>query len=220
LEPTTSATPEVTAACGPVQFDAALVDLEAFEPFDEEIGPLIGDLAREEYEASIDWWESLRWSVVERGETLLLLFGEPSQPAVEGPPFGYAQFELADDGWRAAGWGQCRIELGADGFGVATFTLDPNNPPDPVEATLHLLATERACASGQAPGDRQVLPVVLQTADAVEITVLVQQPVGGQYCQGNPTFPITVQLDAPLGDRVIQDAAFYPAEDRPSPPRR
>lgn len=104
-----------------------------------------------------------------------------------------------------------------DEFGVATFTLDPDNPPSPDNAALHLLATERACASGQAPVYRQVLPVIVEHSDAVEITVLVQEPVGSQTCQGNPAFLLTVQLSGPLGDRVIRDAAFFPAEERPWP---
>ena len=103
----------------------------------------------------------------------------------------------------------------SSGFGVATFTLDPDNPPAPDSATLHLLATERACASGQAPVDRQVLPTVVESANAVTITVLVQEPVGAQTCQGNPSFAVTVQLDAPLGDRAIRDAAVDPPEERP-----
>ena len=102
-----------------------------------------------------------------------------------------------------------------DGFGVATFTLDPDNPPAPDSATLHLLATERACASGQAPVDRQVLPAVVESANVVTITVLVEEPVGAQTCQSNPPFPVTVQLDAPLGDRAIRDAALDPPEERP-----
>ncbi len=218
-QPTTKPFPALTARCSSIQFDSNTPDLSAFEPFNEDIGELMGDdpEVREEYELSLEWWESLNWSVVERSDTSLLLFGQSREAPSEVPSFGRAEFAFTDGRWRPVGWGRCGIVIRPDGFGVAIFTLDPKNAPDPAESTLHILATERACASGQAPVDRQVLPVVVETEETVEITVLVEPVSGAVTCQGNPDFPLTVKLAQPLGGRVIRDTAYYPASDQPWP---
>ena len=205
----------LAAACGPVPLDWPIGDLDAaFNPLERDIEELVDDAARVEFDLS----PSTRWSVVEETSTELLLFGQPDASSTGEPHYRYAQFELVDGDWRAAGWGGCRIEVTAEGFGIATFELTPDNPPDPADTTLQVLATERACASGQIPSGRDVVPVVVETSGAVEIIVLVESPVGDQDCQGNPAFPLSVDLDAPLGDRMIRDAALYPVEDRPWPP--
>ena len=207
-------TTDLTAACGSVEFDAASVDVNQFEPFTDEIGPLIGEPAREEYEVSLDWWASFAWSVVESTNTTLLLFGQEQEPTDERTRFATAMFEFGDQGWQATGWGGCRIEMGLDGYGIATIALDPENPPSANTTTLLLLATERECASGLTPIGREVLPLVVETDTAVNITTLVESSTGIQNCPSNPAFPISIQLSTPLGNRVIRDTALYPAEER------
>lgn len=211
---TTTVPPELAAACGPVPFEWPSIDLEAFEPLEEDVNAFVDEEAQFEFEAAFGQGESIRWSVVERTDTALLLFAQ-SPPASTGEPqYGYAEFEVGGDGWRAVGWGGCHIEITTTGFGVATFELDPANPPDPGATSLPVLATERTCAGGQAPVGREVLPIVVETADAVEITVLVQDPLGDQSCPSNPAFPLIVELSAPLGERQIWDAALRPVESR------
>jgi hypothetical protein len=107
-----------------------------------------------------------------------------------------------------------------DGYGIATFEIDRDNPPDLGSTTLDLLATERACASGQAPTGREKRTVVVETSEAVEIVVLVESftGTGVQTCPSNPAFPLTVDLDAPLGSRAIRDVSIYPGRDLPWPP--
>ncbi len=206
--------PELLAACGLVQFDAASIDTTSFDPFTGDIESLMGDEATEEYEASREWWDALDWSEAESTQNSLLLFGQLNDPQDERPPFGFARFERVGQDWEATGWGECRIVTSAEGFGVATFILDPDNPVDPAATTLQLLATERACASGMTPNERQILPVVVETAEAVEVTVLVEEPGGPQSCPMSPPFFVTVELGSPLGDRVIRDGAIHPAELR------
>ena len=214
VSPKDRAAPDLAAACGAVPLHWPIGDLDAaFDPFDGDIEELVDDAARVEFDLSAP----TRWSVVEETGTELLLFGQPDSSTTGEPHYRYAQFELVDGDWRAAGWGGCRIEVTAEGFGIATFELDPDNPPDSADTTLQALATERACASGQPPTGREVVPVVVETSDAVEIIVLVEGPTGGD-CPSNPAFPLTVELEAPLGDRMIRDAALYPVEDRPWPP--
>ncbi len=211
---------DLTATCGIVEFDAASIDLRQFEPFTGEIDPLMGEEAQEEYQLSRDWWASFDWSIVESTETALLLFGQTRELRDTEPLFANAGFELGDEGWQAASWGECRIEMGRDGFGTASITINPENPPTPDTTSLSLLAIEGACASGQAPVSREIIPVVVESEMAVDITTLVASPPGSQTCQLGPRFPITVQLSTELGDRVIRDAASYPFGDLvwPLPP--
>jgi hypothetical protein len=111
--------------------------------------------------------------------------------------------------------GQCRIELGADGWGNARFRLDPAVHPDSQSRTVSVLATEMACAGGQAPKGRQVRAVVLdETDEVVSIVILVECPTGGQTCPGNPSFEFQVDLGSPLGNRTILDASVYPPLER------
>ncbi|VAW09673.1 hypothetical protein MNBD_ACTINO02-1640 [hydrothermal vent metagenome] len=209
-----------TAACGLVEFDASSIDLRLFESFTGEIDPLIGEEAQEEYLLSRDWWASFDWSVVESTDTALLLFGQTRELHDKEPLFANARFELGDEGWQAVSWGGCRIEMGRAGFGPASITINPEDPPNPDTTSLSLLAIEGACASGQAPIDREIIPVVVESEMAVDITTLVASPPGSQTCPLGPRFPITVQLSTELGDRVIRDAASYPVGELvwPLPP--
>ena len=102
--------------------------------------------------------------------------------------------------------------------GTATLTLDPAHPLDPTSRTVTVLATEQACAGGQPPTGRTIDPDVQQTAEGVTITVTVVG-VGIATCPMNPAFPVTVQLDKPLGSRQILDGSSHPPHQvlNPSP---
>ena len=47
---------------------------------------------------------------------------------------------------------------------------------------------------------------------------MVEPVSGAAECPGNPWFPVTVELDAPLGDRTVVDGHMYPREDLSWPP--
>jgi hypothetical protein len=118
---------------------------------------------------------------------------------------------MQDGGWAPVGWGQCRIELDAKGWGNGQFVIDPRIPPNPESNEISVQATEVACAGGQAPEDRDVRAVILDENERmVSIVILVELTKGATTCQGNPAFPFEVKLDSPLGDREIIDASVYP----------
>ena len=124
VSPKDGAAPDLAAACGPVPLDWPIDDLDAaFVPLDRDIGELVDDDARVEFDLS----PSTSWSVVEETSKELVLFGQPDPSTTGEPHYRYAQFELVDGDWRAAGWGGCRIEVTAEGFGIATFELNPDN---------------------------------------------------------------------------------------------
>jgi hypothetical protein len=103
--------------------------------------------------------------------------------------------------------------LDAEGWGNASFVIDPKDHPDPGADRVTVMATERACAGGEAPVDRDVRAVILDEDErSVWVVILVEPPRGFSTCQGNPAFPFEVDLGAPLGDRRILDASVYPPE--------
>jgi hypothetical protein len=105
--------------------------------------------------------------------------------------------------------------LDAKGWGDASFRIDPKTPPESSADRVDILATERACAGGAPPTGRDVQAVVLdENANSVSIVILVEPSSGAMTCPSNPSFPLEVQLGAPLGDRKILDASVYPASQR------
>lgn len=79
---------------------------------------------------------------------------------------------------------------------------------------LDVMANERACASGEAPIEREVISIVVETEDYIDITILVEESSGSQDCPSNPDFPLTIDLDEPIGNRTVRDLGLQPAEAR------
>lgn len=203
----------LTASCGSAVFDQLPPDTSALAPFTsfDEL-----DLSRVGGEAPffMKFAAGYEWFVTREGTDWRELFGEPSKPGGD-PPYASLRVEMRDGAWAPVGWGQCRIELDAAGWGNARFVVDPKTPPDPAAHQISVLATENACAGGQAPDGREVRPVILDENDrTVSIVLLVEQTDGATNCQGNPAFPYEVDLGSPLGDRKILDASVYPPEQQ------
>ncbi|WP_166135352.1 hypothetical protein [Nocardioides ochotonae] len=113
--------------------------------------------------------------------------------------------------WRVSGWGDCRIvarvlEPGRQGVEVrAARDLDPTS------TRLSLRLREGGCTGGRDPRPHLGAPEVVETDESVEITWTSAAIDGVATCQGNPWVPDTVELAAPLGDRVLLDASRWPA---------
>lgn len=110
--------------------------------------------------------------------------------------------------WSGAGGGSScdvRRRLPA-GFGQVDWSLDPAFPaPDASSTELHLLVTEAACTGGSEIGERLLGPDVAVTDEAVLVVFAAIPLTGAQACPGNPSTAVTVQLDEPLGDRVVRE---------------
>ena len=201
----------LTASCGGAVFEQLPPDTSTFEPFGsfDEL-----DLSRVGGEAPylLEFASGYEWFVTQEGGDWRQLFGQPSRSGVD-PPYASMRIEMRDGRWAPVGWGQCRIELEADGWGNARFVVDPKTPSDPTADRISVLATENACADGQAPEDREVRSVILdQDERSVSIAILVEPTKGATTCQGNPAFPFEVKLGSPLGERKIVDASVFPPE--------
>lgn len=122
----------------------------------------------------------------------------------------YIGAEMGSNGWIWAGSGgfeACDVRVALpDGLGLVEWVLDPADPaPDATSTDLHVLVTERGCAGGQEMGERLLGPQVVVTDVAVRIAFAAISQSGAQTCPGNPATPVTVTLDAPLGDREVRD---------------
>lgn len=90
--------------------------------------------------------------------------------------------------------------------GAATWWVDPAELPlDPATMVIRAVLVERACASGLSPEGRVLAPRIEYGQDAIVIDVEVVRREGDQDCQGNPEYPIEIELSEPLGDRTLVD---------------
>lgn len=117
---------------------------------------------------------------------------------------------VPDGTWFLTSAGPCTQRLLThDDLGEADLTLA--DAPSPGDASVDLLVSERACASGQGAEGRIQLVELNETAEQVQLRIGVRPPGGdAQSCQGSPPTPFTVELSEPLGDREIVDASVVP----------
>ena len=201
----------LTASCGGSAFAQLPPDTSALTPFtsfdDLDLSQVGGEGPFfREFASNYDW------VVTEEGDGWRQLFGQPVGHRSD-PPYAYLRIEKDDGGWAPVGWGQCRIEVDAEGWGNARFVIDPKARPDPETDQISVLATENACAGGGPPDGRQVKPVILsEDAHTISIVILVEPTQGATTCPGNPAFPVEVQLGSAIGDRDILDASVFPPE--------
>lgn len=93
----------------------------------------------------------------------------------------------------------------------AVWDVSPDAPPDPSASSFTALVMRVACASGRT-GD-VLPPSVAEHDDRVVVTFSVAPlPAGDHTCQGNDAVPRTVELDRPLGERVLVDGACLRGE--------
>ncbi len=160
------------------------------------------------------------WHRVAAGPGGVVFVGPFVAPGPGDPAWVMVEAAPGPDGWTADAYGACHAQpVLPDRIWHADFWLDPAAPPPgPDATTLHGLIVERACASGQPPNGRVQAPVVVYDEHAVTVTVTVRETPGGADCPGNPEVPITIELEQPLGDRVILDGSVFPPRTTNVPP--
>lgn len=116
--------------------------------------------------------------------------------------------------WAVVEASTCSPTLDLGELDAASVSLDPSSPPAPESDRLALLVTERECNSGQDAAGRVELVELAETESTVELVIGVRPSSAlAASCQGNPATPFTVDLERPLGDRVILNAAVVPARE-------
>ena len=128
--------------------------------------------------------------------------------------FAFVLAEQDGETWGVTGWGGCRPTAVLAGASLATWNYAPDEPePGPGTTTFAAVVTERACTGGRPMGERLLPPDISYGETVITIIFAARPLTGGHDCPGNPSSRVTVQLLEPLGDRVLRDGAFFPAND-------
>ncbi len=210
--------PELSARCGAVELPVSGQPILPDQPLSDDARAAIASV-QEVAAGEADFFDGYRWTVAEESSDSITIFGSSLvDPPPDAPRYAHASFSRADGEWRPDGWGQCRIEVEAEGYGNAHWILDRDVAPDPESNTLEIEIMEQNCANGEAPIGREILPVITEAGDAISITIFVEPIAGGAACPDNPWHPLVVTLDTTLGDRTIFDGAAIPPLERSWPP--
>lgn len=197
------ADPLVGCLSGPVFPLSALVAVAPVETAPAGVQEqLAAWLANEEGQ----FWPQTGWQVLYASDGEYQLVHAATNPDA----VAFMTVQQRDGVWDWAGassGGSCPLQFQLDdGVGIVEWELDPQQPKPTAEDTVvHVLATERACASAQPMGDRLNDPVVLQGETTVSITFSVQPLTGDQNCPSNPPTAVEIDLGEPLGDRQLVD---------------
>ena len=141
---------------------------------------------------------SVTWRLVEKDTYGATFLGARGDAWLEAPVFASA------DEWVPGVMNACTPEAIQLGDGGAQWWLDPDYPaPDSASTELHVLVMETACSGGSSPEGRILPPVVTSQDGELHLAMTVRGTGGFATCPGNPSFPVTVVLPEPLGDRTL-----------------
>lgn len=133
--------------------------------------------------------------------------------STEGPGDGAMSidFERDDTGrWEAGGWGDCQLAVVIPpGRGQVEVTA-PRGGVDASTPTPTVLVNERDCTSGRDPRPFLGEPEIVESDDAVLVTLTSTALREAATCVGNPSVPLELSLAEPLGDRRLLDAGVWP----------
>lgn len=209
-----SAEPEPRYRCGPVALPWP--DGDPADHLDEYTGALAGveePTAASTFDPEPPLTSTPTWWVAEQGEAGLLLLGPRQERGADA--YVFAEISGTGDDRVLADWDFCALRGAAEGYSAASARI--KDEPDRDATVLNLVGNEYSCASGISPDEEDVRPVVAESADAVDVLVLIESSGGDASCPANPDFPVQVVLDAPLGDRELRDASVWPPVVLPVP---
>lgn len=165
------------------------------------------------------------WRIVEQSGDTVGLIRPLDQPQENGPGdlrthehvrahVSHGSTNVPDGAWVLDSAGTCTPRLDLGRLGQADLTLA--GAPDPAATEIELEIYERACASGESADGRVDVVEREVTRNAVRLVIGVRPRGGDQNCPGNPPTPVTVELDEPLGDRIVVDASVLPPQQVPA----
>ena len=113
---------------------------------------------------------------------------------------------------QATEYGACQLSTTAPpDVSFGRWWLDPAaQAPSPDSREVSILVRETVCASGHSPEGRVLPPTIVVHDDAIEVTIAIRRRPGDQDCQGNPAYPMRLELPEALGARSLFDASWYP----------
>lgn len=183
---------------------------------DAEVRAAFADVLEE---APMDAPTAIREDGAERASYVVLAGGGDTVTlgvgawGVAGPDDGAMVAELerqVDGSWRMTGWGDCRLTVALPAGRSLVEVSAPRGGVDPAATEPEVLVGEVECTSGRDPLPFLGEPQVVEDDTQVLVTLTSEEVVGGAECQGNPQVPLTLSLDAPIGDRALLDAGTFP----------
>ena len=190
------------AECGTAEFDSLPAVLHPLDTLTASRRLQVVELL-----TAAGHFEGRDWRIV-FDEDDLVLFGSPTDSNF---PYGHATFSRNGDSLVLEVANNCNLMFNSEGLSIASFRLDPSQPLDTESKEVPVLFTEKACAGGGALAGREVRPSVVETTDRVEIVVFIEAHQGPQTCPGNGEVSWVVELEAPIGSRLIADASVIPS---------
>lgn len=157
--------------------------------------------------------DALTWREAGRTDDIVVFLAE--KPRNEDERYWLElSLRLEATGWQFIGGGDCQPRaVLPEGVGPATWILDPAYPePTAQDATVHLLVTESACASGESAADRLAPAYVVASPYRIDITVGVHSRPGGGRCPSNPSVAVEIDLGTPIGGRPLIDPNAPPPD--------
>jgi hypothetical protein len=98
----------------------------------------------------------------------------------------------------------------------AIWTFAPDQQIGAGTTEFVAMVNEEACAGGRSSDGRIVGPQVDYVDDTSVIVTFAVRPLDGfQECPSNPSTPVTVRLEEPLGDRRLLDGGREPPSEPP-----
>jgi hypothetical protein len=166
-----------------------------------------------EFEPREDRPHQLPWSLAYHDDDLALFL---VRRAGSTERYSVMYVEREGDEWGFGGYrDDCRPRpLITHGLGSSAWRVARGTRPASRSSSFPIEVMERECASGRPADGRIADPIVEYGEDAITITVPVRRVEGGATCQGNPWTPFVLELDEPIGDRLLLDGGPWPPEQR------
>jgi hypothetical protein len=185
--------------CGRRPFPEAV--LNDPPPPNAEGGPDYDALA-EALEIYVDVYgdlSTLSWIKAEHDEFGATFLARDGERWLEAPVFA------GIDGWAPGTIDDCEPRAySTDDYQAAHWWLDPAYPqPTDTDTIIHALVMEIECSGSRSPAGSISPPLVSYGADSLRIDVGVRPVAGGATCPGNHSFPVTIVLPEPVGDREL-----------------
>lgn len=187
-----------------------LADDEARRIFEGILGdPMLGG------EAALSLFPDgtdLDWRVLrEDDDSLTIGLGRWTEQGPTGESADILELAREGSAWGAKGWADCQLSpVLKDGKSWVEVT---GYSGDGASARITAQVNERECASGRDPERFLHEPFVVETDETVTIYWTSETPKGGQTCQGNPSVDRVLELEQPLGTRVVFDGFSYPPRE-------
>lgn len=119
--------------------------------------------------------------------------------------------------WGFAGYADpCHLRpVSSHGLGESDWRIDTASSPTAASSSFAVEVHEQACASGRTAEGRIADPIVEYAEDAITITIPVRRVEADSVtCQGNPWTPFVIELNEPIGERLLLDGGPWPPQQR------